>query len=110
MSGKTQTGTRRRNPGVKGPNPHLKDLRRQEAEGVKGQNDCEEDGRNVKWARIGLADQLAILERKFPDGAKKQKDKIKAKIAKIPEKREPEPKKDQRDQKDRRPDQKGKKA
>lgn len=32
MSGKTKTGTPRKNPGVKGPRPDLKAARRREAE------------------------------------------------------------------------------
>jgi len=31
MSGKTRTGKPRQNPGVKGPNPHLKGMRQKEA-------------------------------------------------------------------------------
>ncbi len=80
MSGKTTAGHARHHVGVKGFSPHLKEMRRRDAEGVVGVNDCKVDGRNVKWARLSFDEQLAILNQRFPDGAVKQKARIKARM------------------------------
>lgn len=69
MSGKTRTGKPRSNPGVKGSNPHLKEMRRREAL-----------ERNEKWAKRSPQDQLSSLEQRFPSGAIRQKDRIRARM------------------------------
>lgn len=78
MSGKGAKGANgqgkpRRHPGILGKNPHLKAMR---------QRDAKE--RNEKWASKSLKEQLAELNQRFPDGAKKQKARIQAAIAKGP--------------------------
>ena len=76
MSGKTSHGASRKHPGIKGLSPHLKAMRIRDAEGIAGVDGCIEDGRNVKWRKLSFTEQLAILNRKFPDGAVKQKERI----------------------------------
>ena len=80
MSGKSSAGHTRRNTGIKGFSPHLKAMRKRDAEGVKGVDGCEADGRNVKWRRLSFEEQLAILNQRFPEGAVKQKERIRVRM------------------------------
>lgn len=59
-------GKPRKNPGIKGRNPHLKAMRKREAE-----------ERNAKWAALSPAEQVASLNARMRGGdCKKQLTKI----------------------------------
>jgi hypothetical protein len=62
MSGKTKTGKSRKHPGVKGRNPHLKEMRQREA--AERQKAHDALSRKERLAKLDDRGLLATKERK----------------------------------------------
>ena len=62
-------GSRRRYPGIEGCRPDNAAFRKEEA-----------ITRNANWAAVPLAEQPEALNIRFPDGANRQKERIKSKL------------------------------
>lgn len=68
MSGKSG-GKPRKSPGVKGPNPHLKEMRKKDAA-----------ERQEAYDKLSIKEKVALLDAKFGEG--KGAKKVRAKLAK----------------------------
>lgn len=71
FGGNTKDNSRRKFPGVGGRRNNPVGLETKRKEALE---------RNAKWASLSLREQLANLDRRFPDGATRQKERLKARL------------------------------